>query len=339
MTVTDTLETVMTVIGGKSLLGALEANVAGFNAMAASEGVATAATATLEAVLDTLLGPIGLIGAAIAVVTAGFTIASKAVGAFSESEGTTARLALQMKNLGNVFPTDQLVNFANHMQDLTGINHKVIETLGATAAQFGLTRSQIEKAIPVALDIATAKGTNPEEVLNTILRASRGRTQGLVRLGIDPDKVKGDIHDIGNLIDQLHGRFAGVSEGFRNTLPGALDAMHSAFQRDLEAMGRLITPVVLPLINALTKGFDFGARFYTALANLLHLHTGAELGGGGAGGDLSLKGDPEQTEYQRQTAENTKKMTDAFVQSVLGGSGVVARSAFTARDARIVFGI
>ncbi len=390
MTITDTLETVLSLVGAQSLIGGLasaeqsllriaEADVAvsaaqgdmntalaaallpvsamiaetktltadllsaalTFEAMAAAEGVAAAATAVLDALLGLLESPLILLIGALAVLTAGALAAGKALSAFSESEATTARLALQMRDLGNVFPTSQLVAFANRLQDTTGISHKVIESLGATAAQFGLTRQQIEKALPVTLDVAAAKGINPEEVLNRILRASRGRTQGLVALGIDPSKLTGDLKDVNDLIDQVGRHFSGVAEGFRNTLPGTVGALSASMSRLWEALGRFISPVVVPLLNALIAGVDKLSALLTRIADLFPrlFPTAASLGAGAGASSIAFKGDPEQTAALQGIEKNTKNTADAFVKAVLGGGGAVARSAFTARDARIAFGI
>lgn len=341
MTVTDTLVTIFALEGAGTLTASLAGMAEGFTAFAAAEGTAAAAGAVLEGVMETLLGPVGLITAGLALLVAGFEGAKHALDAFSQSEATTARLALQMRDLGNVFPTSQLIAFANRLQDTTGISHNVIEALGATAAQFGLTRAQIEKALPVTLDVAQAKGISPQEVLERILRASRGRTQGLVALGIDPSKLSGDLKDVNNLIDQVGKHFAGVAEGFRNTLPGTVQALGASMSRLFEALGRFISPVVVPLLNRLIEVVDRVSAVLTFIADHFSglFPTSATLGSGPGASAIALKGDPEQTAALQGIEKNTKKTADAFVQAVLGGSGAVARSAFTARDARIAFGV
>ncbi len=337
--VSDTLLTVLSVQGAPALNTALAEGAVGFSAYAQAEGVAAAAGAVLEGVMVSLTGPLALVAAAVAVVTGGFLLAGKALSAFSESEATTARLALQMKNLGNVFPTGQLLEFSNRLQDLTGINHNVIAGLGATAAQFGLQKSQIEKLLPTVLDISAARGLDPDQVLNRLLRASRGRPQGLVALGIDPSRLKGDLKDVDNLISQVGKGFSGVAEGLRHTLPQTVNALHSSMGRLFEAIGRFISPVVVPLLNLMIQGVDKLTTVLNRLANFLHLPTAADLGGGEAGAGISYKGDPEQTGYLKEISAHTAQMEDAFVKSVLGGAGTIARQAFTARDARIAFGI
>ena len=334
-TVTDTLETVFRVNGVSNLISGLTSGTAGFQKLAAAEGVAAAGAAKLGTAFNASLGPIGL---ALTAITAVVGILGKGLSAFSESEAAVARIAIRMKGLGDVFPTKELLEFASAQQRLTGFGDELIATLGVTAAQFGLTRDQIEKTLPAVLDIAQGLGKGPQEVLQTLLRASRGRTQGLVALGIDPSKIKGDVKDINNLIRQIGGDFAGVASAFRSTLPGTVNALKEATGDLFEALGRFISPVVVPLLNLLIKGIEQLTALLTKLADFLGLPTAAELAERTKTSELALKGDPEQTELLGTIASNTAKTADALVKQVLGGPGGVARGAATWRDFRVAFG-
>jgi hypothetical protein len=325
----------------KLLTANLWESVTGFGAMATAEGVAAAAAGVLAAALALVLSPLTLVLAGLAAIAGGIALATKGIEKFSESEAVTARLALQMKNLGNVFPVSQAIEFSNRLERLTGVSHNAITALVATAAQFGLTKAQMEKIVPVTLDIAAAKGIDPGEVMSKLLRtAATGQTRGLVGLGIDPHKIKGDLKDIDNLVGQVGKGFAGVAEGFRNTLPGTTKALGSALEHLFEALGRFISPVVLPVLNLMISGIEKLTALLERIANAFpKLFPTAATSTAGGRSDIALKGDPEQTEYLKSIDKNTKAVNDAFVQQILGGTGVVAKSAFTARDARLAFGI
>jgi hypothetical protein len=310
--------------------------VAGFGALAASEGVAAAATAVLDAALALLASPLVLVVGLLATLTAGAIIAAKSLSAFSDSEDTIARLAIRMRNLGNVFPVKELTAFSGKLGQQLGIDDELIAKTAALGAGFGLSRKQIENAIPKVLDIAVANKVSPDEVLEKIFQASKGRTRGLISLGIDPAKIKGDLHDVNNLIDQIGAGFAGTAAAFRNTLPGTVDALKVSVGNLFEALGRFISPVVVPLLNLLIKGIDHLTNALDRIATFLHLPTAADIGGGDAS-KIAFKGDPEQTALMQQTADNTKKASDALVKSVLGGPGAIARQAFTLRDAKLAF--
>ena len=325
----------------KSSVGFLFLNIAGFEGLAASEGLAAAATITLEAALAVLESPLVIIAAVLATLTAGFFVAAKGLSAFSESEDTIGRLAIRMQHLGNVFPIKQLTEFSSKLGDQLGIDDELIAKLGAMAAGFGLTRQQIEKALPVVLDVAVANKLDPEQVLQKIFRASRGRTQGLISLGIDPKKIQGDVHDVNNLLNQIGQQFQGTAAAFRNTLPGSIEAFKVAVGNLFEAIGRFISPAVVPLLNAFTRSIQMATQLLDRIANFLHLPTSADLGAqvGGKGADLALKGDPEQTEALNKIADNTSKTADAIIKNVLGGPGTIAKQAFTWRDAQMAFKI
>jgi len=311
-----------------------------FGAMAEAEGVAAAATAVLDAALALLEAPLVLIIGLLAALTLGAIAAAKALSAFGDEEKSVSRVRLQLQALKGSIPFPDLKAFSDHLEHLTGISHNTIQSLGATAAQFGLTKSQIEKLLPVTLDIAQAKGLDPEQVLTKLLRASRGRPQGLVALGIDPSKIQGDLKNVDNLINQVGKGFAGTAEGFRNTLPGTTAALGTAMENLFKALGRFIGPVVVPVLNLLISGIEKATALLNRLADFLHIAAPGDAAlAGGKSNPLALKGDPEQTELMAQTANNTQKMSDAFHKGVLGGPGTIANRAFSARDAKIAFGI
>jgi len=305
--------------------------------MAEAEGVAAGATAALSAAMSFLAeNPLVLV---IAGVTALVGVLGKGLSAFSESEDTIARLAISMRNLGNVFPTEELVEFAGGLSQLTGIDDEAIASLGAMAIQFGLTRQQAESLVPTVLDVATATHKSFEEVESAILRfTATGNARGLLALRIDPRSLKGDLTDIDNVVRQIGSHFEGTAEAFRGTLPGTVNALQTSVGNLFEAIGRFISPVVVPLLNLFISSLDKATALLTAIADFFHLPTAADLGKGGKANDLALKGDPEQTELMRQTANNTAKL-DPLVREVLGGKGIQARRAWNLRDSRMAFGV
>lgn len=343
-TVTDTLETVLKLIGTSEMTKGLSSVAATTELVAAASATATTATTGFGAALAAVAGPI--------LATVGKTVAltlflGKAIQAFGEADLTAVRVGQTMKNLGNVFPTNDLLAFADALSKTTGIDDELIATLGATAAQFGLTRQQIEKLLPVVLDTAQLKGLDPAQVLSSILRASRGRAQGLIAIGIDPAKIKGDIKNIDNLVSQIGGTFAGGAAAVRNTIPGALQGMQTSLENLFEAIGSIYGGWV-KLINATSLLIDR----LTSVANFLALlfknrplfgggTTFTPAGQGTGGPNLALKGDPEQSKYLKDIADNTdpKKQADALAQEVLGGPGTVAAGATNWRDFNMAMGV
>lgn len=315
----------------------LASAVAGFQALAAAQGVAAAATAVLNTAMNAFNPILLIIVATIAALVAGFKMVSNGLDAFSKSEAAIGRLATELRDMGNVFPAQELVDFSTQLQHTTGIAHTAIERLGGLAASFGLTRAQIEKTIPIVLDIGVARGLDPEQVLRRLFAAAGGRRQGLRALGINPDAVKGDLKDINNLIGQLGKQFAGTAEAFRNTLPGMEQALSSAQTSFSEALGRLFSPERMAWLKIWTALLEGATRLLNAAADYWKIPTAADLGKGKPN-ELALKGDPEQTAALKGIEKNTAQ-TSEFIQHVLGGGGEVARSAFTRRDARMSFGI
>lgn len=336
MTVTDLLQTIIRLDGGPAFAANLGAASTALQGTAAAEAGVAASTATLSAAFGALGGPLGLAIAGFVALTA---VASKSLSAFSDSEDTIARLAIRMRNLGNAFPIGELTAFSTQLGQQLGIDDELIAKTAAMGTGFGLNRKQIENALPKVLDIAVANKVSPDEVLEKIFQASKGRTRGLIdALKIDPAKLKGDLRDVNNLINQIGAGFAGTAAAFRNTLPGTVAALKVSMGNLWEALGRFISPIVVPLLNLLIKGIDAVTNALDRLATFLHLPTAAQIGGGNAS-SIAFKGDPEQTAALNGIQANTAKTADALVKSVLGGPGTIARQAFTWRDGQMALRI
>jgi hypothetical protein len=313
-------------------------NIAGFREMAAAEGLATAATVTLESAMILFRSPLILVAAAIAGVKFGLDEMAASLKAFTESEDQIGRIAISLRNMGNTFPIGEVQEFADHLSLLTGVDNEAIASLAAMAIQFDLTRKQAEALVPAVLDIATRVGAAPEEVEKAILRfTSTGQTRGLLALYINPKEIKGDIHDIDNVISQLRHNSEGTAESFRSILPGEVIALKTAADNFHEAFGRLMGPAEQAWLELRIRFFEGAARLIEMLADYYHLPTAADLGKGKAN-PLALKGDPEQTAALKGIEEHTAVL-DPLVKQVLGGKGTVARRSFTWRDQRLAFGI
>jgi len=343
-TVTDTLETVLKLTGTAQMVSGLAAVTAATETVAVVEGTAAAATSAFGASLLAAAGPIL---ATVGWVAGLALVLGKSVQAFGESDLVAVRLGVTMQNLGNVFPTKDLLSFADALSKTTGVDDELIASLGSTAAQFGLTRSQIEKLLPVVLDVAQIKGVDPGHVLQTLLRASRGRAQGLVALGIDPSKIKGDLKDVNNLIDQVGRSFAGGAAAVRGTIPGALQNLRTSVENLFEGIGSIFGGWVV-LLDRTSVLIDR----LTAVANTIGLAfknrplfgggtTFTPVGAGGTGPNLALKGDPESNRLLGRIADNTdpNKQADALAREVLGGAGTVAAGAVNWRDLNLAMGV
>jgi hypothetical protein len=334
-TMTDTLETVMKLTGAQTYAAQMSTLSTGLEKMAQSELTATAGGSGLSSALALVGGEAGIAAGALGAVVG---VLGRSLSAFSDSEDTIARLAIRMRNLGNAFPVKELTEFAGNLGDQLGIDDELIAKVGAMAAGFGLNRGQIEKAIPVVLDIAVANKVSPDDVLEKIFQASKGRTRGLIGLNIDPSKLSGNLKDINNLLGQLGDSFAGTAAAFHESLPGLANDIKTSTDNLLESLGRLVSPLGTFLGRGIVGVNQTLRDFLDANARFLHIPTAADIGGGNAS-KITLKGDPEQTASLKGIEANTGKMSDAIIKQVLGGPGTIARQAFTLRDAKLAFRI
>lgn len=288
-----------------------------------------ATAATTSRTLGTSLSQVGTIISVTSVRLAG--LAAGLIAAFrpfAEAEQSTLRAAFALRAFGSELSFDELSAFADQLQRITGLDDDAIISLGALGAQFGLTRQEILRTIPVVADLAVRTGRDLQDVFTTLIRATRGRPQGLIALGIDPARIRGDIHDINNVLSQVGDQVKGLAALNRDTLGGSFRALLNQIGDTFEAFGAALAPVVTPIINFLNDSFSGWELAFQRIRDYLVqiglVAPGVETKVGGQfGASAGIKGDPEQTELMRQTARNTEKMTDAVLRQAFGGAGSI----------------
>lgn len=340
MTVSDTLETVFKLTGAQAGIAQFGALATGATTLAAAETAATAATEALSVALASLGGPVGVvIAAAVAALLAVLAAAPKAVSAFAEAQDTLFRTSILFKNLGTSLPIDQLEEMAGAIQDVTGIDDDELIKTAGLLARFGVAGEQIPDALKAITNASAGTGKSMEELANAFGRATQGQERGLKGL-VTGFKSTGDAaKDATQLIDLFNQSFTGAAEARRDTLAGTLDAFTASTGRLLEALGRLLEPVILPTLNALIAIMDSVSRILNGVSDFFGI---AQLPSGGTGDTaaaLKIKGGGKDTELLGEIARNTRTTADRLIEAVLGGPGTVANRAATLRDARIAFGV
>lgn len=310
-------------------------NIVGFGALAAAEGVAAAATAVLDAALLVLESPLLLIAGTLAVLTAGFAIAAKGIHEFADVQGRAFQTAVVLKNLGSSIPIEELQSLGAEIQRVTGFDDDLVVSLGGMLARFGIAGQEIPGAVRAIADAAAGSGKSLEEIGSAVGHALAGRGQALKQLGVEFKATGNKARDLMKIEEELEKRFAGAGAARRETLAGAFDALSNATANFFSAVGRILGPGMISLLNKTANAIQKMAEQLERWADRVGIakpqDAAATIGKG-------LKGDPKQTALLGQIADNTGKTADNFVRAVLGGKGDVARRAGSWRDAGIALG-
>lgn len=357
MTVTDTLLTLLKMVGGPAYSREMEKAAKATDNLARAEGE----RAARGKALNNLLGDLGVSNVLLASKVGAVTYAvSKAVQTFAEDETAIFRATVVLRNLGNSFPIERAQAFAAQIQKSVAIDDEAVVALIGLEKRFGIADDQIEKTTKTIIDFSKATGIGLEEAGSAVGRALLGQSRGLRALGIDFKATGDKAKDLATIQEKLNALFGGAGEAERNTVAGTFTALREAMNNLLSTIGDKLSTVIIPVVNALTAAIQFLADHaqlataaFGALAGLiLGGPLGALIGGllGLGAGFLPSRANPAEkigtgkgglaTEATLAKIEdNTKKTADAFVRQVLGGPGVVAKGAFTQRDARLAFGI
>jgi ABC-type amino acid transport substrate-binding protein len=333
------LTTVLQLVGAPQFAAGMGTAAAAAGTLAAAEGTATVATEglTVAAVgLDAVLAPLIALAAPLLTVAAGMAFISKAVHEFADVQSRAFQTSVVLKNLGSSIPIEELQSLGSEIQRLTGFDDDLVVSLGGMLARFGIAGKEIPGAVRAIADAAAGSGQSLEEIGSAVGHALAGRGQALKQLGVEFKATGNKAQDLLKIESELEKRFAGAGAARRDTITGAFDALQNATGNFFSAVGRILGPGMIKLLNFFADKIQLIADKLEALADRLHIARpqDAAAGIGGKG----LKGDPQQTALLGQIADNTGKTADNFVRAVLGGKGDIARRAGSWRDAGIALG-
>jgi biotin operon repressor len=286
--------------------------------------------------MNSLLGTVGRFGPAVAITAGAILFGKKALDEFADAQTRAFQTSVVLKNIGSSATVEGLQQLGSEIQKLTGFDDDLVVSLGGTLAKFGVAGDQIPAAVRSIADAAAGTGQSMEEIGDTVGKALLGQTRGLRQLGIEFKSTGNKARDLANIEEQLNQRFGGAGAARRQTLAGAFDALQNATGNFFAAVGRILGPGMIKLLNFFADKLQLLADKIESIADRLHIGRpqDAAAGIGGKG----LKGDPQQTKLLGDIADNTSKTADNFVRAVLGGKGEIAKRAGSWRDAGIALG-
>lgn len=258
------------------------------------------------------------------------------VTTFAGDEKIMRNFALTMRNLGRGADTKGLVDLAQALSSVTGVDDEAIVKMEQTLANFGVSSQNIARSIEPILNIAEASGASADQVAETLGRATQGMTRGLRGYGINiREGVKG-TEALNEALRIANERFGNLARTNLNSTAGRLQQLATTWGNMLSAMGRFFSPLINGILHFLEQSVHGWELFFDRISDA----TGRARPGdpNTLPGGKAIKGDPRQTALLGQIANNTAQVADNFVKGVLGGRGDVARRAGSWRDAGIALG-
>ena len=237
------------------------ANMAGMAAIAASTAVAVGA---LAAAAVALVAALAAIAAAAAAVVGAVVVIRSSIAAALESEQANARLASAIENAGGKFEYtfQQLKTSARELSRQTIFSDEQIQAAQAVLIQYRLTGEQFRIVQRLAVDMASAMGTEPAAAASTLARALANPVQGIKQLRTEgvqfttqaTEQIKklvelGDVYGAQQiLLEQFSEKYNGAGQKLANTVTGSYAQIGNTI-RDLQSqLGEAFLPYIQALI-------------------------------------------------------------------------------------------
>ena len=235
----------------------LVATGAAADVMAGEEVVATGATATLGAAMDTLLlNPVVAIMAAIVALTGA---AFKLESTYEDLEHQTALLAaattahgMSAQNIEASIESNAAA-YARQGASISDVRGAITSLISAN-----LSEAQSFASLPAILDLAAAKGISVSAATEMFTRAIAGGARGFADMGLQLTKIHGDMTDYGTSMlgpTQMSERLATLTGGITGQLGNASQATTAQKEASIElgnAWDKLSTQVGPPLVAIIT---------------------------------------------------------------------------------------
>jgi hypothetical protein len=347
----DVLNVVFQLTGGAEMARQMLQIAAAAGDMAT--GIAAVETAVRA--LVTTMGPLALIilavAAAIALLKAAVDLVVTSLKAFTEESKKLFATGVVLKNLGSSLTMPEVRRFADQVSRQTGIARPEIEGTAGLLARTGISGGEIEKTLKTIGDAARGAQKPFTEVGEAVEKGILGHMRGLAEFGIMLQDTGSKAANLQLILQQLNLRYQGGAAAFRQTLPGSIEAMSSALQRFLSALGEQFAPAAIRIFNFIAQVLDWLADHAMQVAHVLAFVVGGPIANlllyaaqkADQGKDplakVGMGGDPATEKTLLQVADNTKIMADSVIQQVLGGQGAIVEQSFGYMTARMALAI
>lgn len=200
-----------------------------------------------------LTGAINKVGKAAGVASAAYFGAKGLISAFSSVIEASARQEQAEKALEVALgkTSKSLLDQASALQQMTTAGDEAIIEQQAFLASLKFTEDQIKTIIPVALDLSAATGISLESAVRNTSKTFSGLAGELGELVPQLRELTQEEMKAGKAVEVLGNLFEGQAAKQSETLAGSLTQMSNAVGDAGEAIGSLLSPMVISTANAI----------------------------------------------------------------------------------------
>jgi len=164
------------------------------------------------------------------------------VNAAMEAEHVDARLtnaAMQLTG-ANYEQAKSLGVLADQMKAKSRFGDEDIKTQMTAMIQYGMTRDEVEKFMPVIADFAAATNQSLSDATQAVISGSNGMTRGLKKYGLELNLTGDRATDSAQIIEELNKKFGGGAQQDLETTAGKMAQLKEQYGDFQEAVGGVL---------------------------------------------------------------------------------------------------
>jgi hypothetical protein len=144
-----------------------------------------------------------------------------------------------------------LLSHASALQKMTTFGDEAIIGVQASLAAFIKDEEQIKKATEATLDMAVAMGMDLKAAGDLVAKTLGSSTNAMSRYGIQVEGAVGSTERLESLTNNVATLFGGQASAQAETMAGSLDQMSASVGDAGEALGELLSPMVITTAKAI----------------------------------------------------------------------------------------
>jgi len=270
-TITNSLVTVLRLVGQAQYARGLVQTAAASQALAVSTAQQAAAAKQLAAAQQNLASVSAdvLLGSILAVAAA-TTLATHAA---IEWERAMIRANVVFRNRGINVSGVQAGAMALQVSQATGVAPQEVLDTEAYLARFRVGAQNLSGDLRILANMSLITGKSMQESAHAVEMAHMGSSKSLRDMGIFVHQMKGFATDMQSIFRAIDLETRGMAATLRNTMPGQFMRMIASFQSFLIALGEANAGPLYSTFRAIADTLDFITRHMLTFVRLLEAAT------------------------------------------------------------------
>jgi len=233
-------------------------------------------------------GGMAKLGKAAAVASAAFFGGRMLLAGLKNAIELSGKQELAEKKLATALgrTSQALLKQASALQQLSMFGDEDIIMMQSMLASFVKGEEEIKLLTQATLDLASGMGLDLKSAGDLVAKTIGSSTNAMSRYGIEVTGAVGSTERLETLTGNVAKLFGGQALAQSKTMTGSIEQMKNAVGDAAEALGTLLSPIIISVAGKLKSAAEFTSEFLTGLKNI------AEFGD--AGGLEAIKKDNDQ---------------------------------------------